>query len=138
MTNATTLDKLNHFLKWEFPQSPCVVESLAPMAAGIRYPVGEEELRPGGTVSGPVMMAAADLALYAAILGKIGIVPLTVTTNLNIHFLRKPSAGQDILAHCQLLKVGRTLATGTVLIYSEGDEEPVAQASGTYAIPPAQ
>lgn len=133
---TVTVAELNHFLASEFPQSKCTVESLGENSAIIRHPVGESELRPGGTVSGPVMMAAADLALYAAILGSIGLEPLTVTTSLSFNFLRKPSAERDIIAHCELLKCGKTLAVGNVLIYSEGREEIVAQAAGTYAIPP--
>ena len=81
------------------------------------------------------MMATADLALYVAILATIGIVPLTVTTNLNVNFLRKPAADRDIIAVCKLLKVGKTLAVGEVALFSEGDPEPVAHAVGTYAIP---
>src|SRR5690606_19121575 len=94
-----------------------------------------EDLRPGGTVSGPVLMAVADVALYVAILGEIGIVPLAVTTSLNINFLRKPAADRDIIGVCTLLKVGRSLAVGEVSIYSAGDPDPVAHAVGTYAIP---
>jgi acyl-coenzyme A thioesterase PaaI-like protein len=104
--------------------------------ATVRHRIGINELRPGGTVSGPVMMAVADVALYAAILGEIGIVPLAVTTILNINFLRKPAADRDIVGICKLIKVGRTLATGDVYLYSEGDDRPVAHAVGTYSIPP--
>jgi len=85
-----------------------------------------------------VMMMLADVALYVAILGEIGIVPLTVTTNLNINFLRKPSAHADLLGVCKLIKVGRTLAIGEVSIYSEGHDDMVAHAVGTYAIPRSQ
>jgi acyl-coenzyme A thioesterase PaaI-like protein len=77
------------------------------------------------------------VALYAAILGEIGIVPLAVTTSLNINFLRKPSADRDIVGVCKLIKVGRSLVTGDVYLYSEGDDRPVAHAVGTYSIPPA-
>jgi acyl-coenzyme A thioesterase PaaI-like protein len=80
-------------------------------------------------------MAAADLALYVAILGTIGIAALTVTTSLNINFLRKPAADRDIIAVCTLLKVGKTLAVGEVGLFSEGDAERVAHAVGTYSIP---
>jgi len=107
-------------------------------AATVRHDVGFEELRPGGTVSGPVLMSVADVALYVAILGEIGIVPLTVTTNLNINFLRKPAAHQAILAKARLIKVGRTLVVGEVSLYSEGQTEPVAHAVGTYSVPPAK
>lgn len=132
-----TCDELAAFLKAEFPQTPCRIEALGPDSATVRHPVGPAELRPGGTVSGPVMMMAADVALYVALLGRIGIVPLAVTTSLSFNFLRKPAADRDILAECTLLKVGRTLAIGEVSLYSEGQSEPVAHAVGTYAIPPA-
>ncbi len=62
--------------------------------------------------------------------------PLAVTTSFNINFLRKPAAGKDLVAECRLVKVGRVLVVGDVLVYSEGVEEPVALASGTYSIPP--
>ena len=96
------------------------------------------DLRPGGTVSGPTMMTAADYALYIAILGEIGIVALAVTTNLSINFLRKPTAAQDIRAVCQLMKVGKALIVGDVWLYSIKLDEPIAHAVGTYSIPPRQ
>lgn len=130
-----TLDEIRAFLSTAFPQSKGVVEEVGHRSATVRHAVGFNELRPGGTVSGPVLMATADLALYVAILATIGIVPLTVTTNLNINFLRKPAADRDILAACTMLKVGKTLAVGEVFLFSEGDTAPVAHAVGTYAIP---
>jgi acyl-coenzyme A thioesterase PaaI-like protein len=121
----------------DFPQSNSIIEATGNRGATVRHRIGVNELRPGGTVSGPVMMAVADVALYAAILGEIGIVPLAVTTSLNINFLRKPSADRDIVGVCKLIKVGRSLVTGDVYLYSEGDDRPVAHAVGTYSIPPA-
>ncbi|WP_020677503.1 PaaI family thioesterase [Geopsychrobacter electrodiphilus] len=131
-------EEMNQFFRAEFPQTKCTVEALGEMSARVRHKVGFEELRPGGTVSGPVLMTTADVALYAAILGKIGLVALTVTTSLTINFLRKPAADRDIIGECQLLKVGRSLAIGEVALYSEGDSAPVAHAVGTYSIPPAR
>ncbi len=129
---------MNEFLQTEFPQTKCVVEALGAKTATLRHHIGFEELRPGGTVSGPVLMTVADVALYAAILGEIGMVPLAVTTSLTINFLRKPVADKDIIAVCKLLKLGRTLAVGEVSLFSEGDEQPVAHVVGTYSIPPAR
>ncbi len=129
---------MNEFLQTEFPQTKCVVEALGEKTATLRHHIGFEELRPGGTVSGPVLMTVADVALYAAILGEIGMVPLAVTTSLTINFLRKPVADKDIIAVCKLLKLGRTLAVGEVSLFSEGDEQPVAHVVGTYSIPPAR
>jgi len=102
----------------------------------VRQPVDDSHLRPGGTVSGPTMMAVADTAAYVAILSHIGIVPLAVTSNLNINFLRKPDAGKALLARSTLLHLGRRSVLAEVRIYSEGHlEKPVAHAIVTYAIP---
>jgi uncharacterized protein (TIGR00369 family) len=127
---------LTAFLIAEFPQNRCTLEEVdEDGSVVVAHPVGAAELRPGGTVSGPVMMTLADVALYLAILARIGIVPLAVTTNLSINFLRKPRADRRVVARCRLLKLGRALAVGEVYIYSEGEDEPVAHATGTYSIP---
>lgn len=122
----------------EFPQvaDDFVVESLAERAATVRLCVREKHLRPGGTVSGPSIFALADCAVYIAILASIGPRPLAVTTGGSVDFMRKPAAHTDLIAHCRLLKLGRLLAVGDVLIYSEGRADPVARASMTYSIPP--
>jgi acyl-coenzyme A thioesterase PaaI-like protein len=126
------------FMKAEFPQSKCIVERVGAGGATVSHRIGRDELRPGGTVSGPVLMGIADVALYIAILGKIGIVPLTVTTSLTINFLRKPPASKNIRGVCKLLKVGKALAVGEVLLYSQGMAEPIAHVIGTYSIPPTK
>ena len=120
----------------EFPQNKCTIEAVGNRSATVRQKIGKNELRPGGTVSGPVLMAVADVSLYVAILGEIGLVPLAVTTGLTINFLRKPSPHKDIIGVCTLMKIGRSLAVGEVSLYSEGTREPVAHAVGTYSIPP--
>ena len=134
-----SLDEVNAFLIRDFPQiapgREFIVEAVGPMRARMRLVATEKHLRPGGTISGPSMFALADVALYVAILAQIGPVALAVTTNLNINFLRRPASG-DLLADCRLLKLGKRLAVGEVALYSPGDDEPVAHATGTYAIPP--
>jgi acyl-coenzyme A thioesterase PaaI-like protein len=135
-TPAPTLAEIAAFLAHEFPQNTSRVVQVGERSATIRHEVGIAELRPGGTVAGPVLMAVADVALYVAILGEIGIVPLTVTTSLNINFMRKPRADAAVIGKCRLLKLGRSLAVGEVGLYSEGDDVPVAHAVGTYSIPP--
>lgn len=131
-----TRAELAAFLVKEFPQTKCTVEAVGVGTATVRHEIGVHELRPGGTVSGPVLMAVADVALYVAILGEIGIVPLVVTTNLSINFMRRPSADRAIVGVCKLMKMGRSLAVGEVYLYSQGVEEPVAHVVGTYSIPP--
>ena len=124
------------FFSEEFPQASFVIESFDEGSVTIKRKVDAGDLRPGGTVSGPTMMGLADCAIYAAILREIGLVALAVTTSLNMNFLRKPVADKDILGVCKILKLGKTLATGEVTIYSEGDDRPIAHSVGTYSIPP--
>jgi acyl-coenzyme A thioesterase PaaI-like protein len=131
-----TKAEIVEFLRREFPQNRCVVEEVGNRSATVSHEVGRENLRPGETVSGPLLMTVADVALYIAILGTIGIVPLTVTTSLTINFLRKPSPHCPIVGVCQLIKVGRTLVVGEVELYSDRNEDMVAKAVGTYSIPP--
>ncbi len=83
------------------------------------------------------MMALADTAMYLALLAELGPVLLAVTTNLNIHFVRKPENGRDLIGECSIFKLGKKLAVGEIRIYSEGMPEMVAHATCTYSIPPA-
>ena len=129
-------EQITDFFTKDFPQTKCQIISVGNGNALVTHPVGHEELRPGGTVSGPTMMALADVALYAAILGEIGIVPLTVTTSFNINFLKRPQPSNSIRAESRLLKLGKTLVVGEVNIFSGDDPMPVAHATGTYSIPP--
>lgn len=133
-----TIDELHAFLARDFPQvaSQFHVDALAPMEITLRLKVGDHHLRPGGTVSGPAMFGLADVAVYLAVLAMIGPQGLAVTTSCSMDFMRKPAAGKDLLCECRLLKLGRVLAVGDALIYSEGSDAPVARANMTYSIPP--
>ncbi len=111
------------------------VERLDAGSARLRVPFRDDFLRPGGTISGPVLMGAADLAVYGAVLSLIGPVELAVTTNLSINFLRRPHPG-DVIAEARILKLGKRLAVGEVEIYLDGEGEMVAHVTATYSIPP--
>ncbi len=113
------------------------LDKLEPGEAIARIPFHDDFLRPGGTVSGPVQMALADIVMYAVVLSLIGRVELAVTTNLNCNFLRRPKP-VDLIAHGRILKLGKRLAVGEVTLYSEGEPEPVAHVTGTYSIPPTR
>ncbi|MRU16965.1 PaaI family thioesterase [Roseovarius sp. A21] len=133
-----TIEELDAFIAEVFPQveGDFVIEDLGEMRIRVRLATAEKHLRPGGTVSGPSMFALADVAVYMAVLAMIGPQALAVTTNCSIDFMRKPEAGKDLIAECRLLKLGRVLAVGEVLMFSDGGEAPVARASLTYSIPP--
>ena len=129
---------LETFLSEQFAQvaDQFAVEAVSENAITMRLRVGYNHLRPGGTISGPSMFALADVSIYLAVLAMIGPKALAVTTNCSIDFMRKPAAGVDLIAEARILKLGRVLAVGDVLIYSEGMVDPVARASMTYSIPP--
>lgn len=131
-----TKSELAAYLAAEFPQTKVTVENVGGGAATVRHAVGFEELRPGGSVSGPVLMAVADVGLYVAILGEIGMDRDVATTSLNTNFLRMPSGDRDIIGECKLLKLGRTLIVGEASLFSEGNDKPVAHVVGTYAFLP--
>ena len=111
------------------------VDSVDLGTSTVRAPYQESFLRPGGTISGPIIMGLADYALFVAILTKIGLVELVVTTNLNINFLRRPDPG-DLLAVANVMKIGKRLAVGQVEVYLDGEENMIAHATSTYSIPP--
>ena len=114
-----------------------VLEKITDDSVIMRAHYSEQFLRPGGTMSGPIMMALADAAMYALVLSRIGPVELAVTTNLSINFLRKPLPG-DVIAEARMLKLGKRLAIGEVSLYSDtaSFNEPVAHVTATYSIPP--
>jgi uncharacterized protein (TIGR00369 family) len=136
---AMNVKQLEDFLIREFsqffnPQSGLTIEDARQAGARVRQAYSAQFIRPGGSISGPTMMALADFTMYVAVLATIGPVPLAVTTNLNINFLRKP-AQRDLIAECRLLKVGKRLAVGEVAILSDGIDETVAHVTSTYSIP---
>lgn len=133
--------ELEAFLHREFPQAfsggDIVIESADGATALLRQHYSERMLRPGGTVSGPTLMALADFAMYVVLLSAIGPVGLAVTTNLNINFLRKGASGRDIVAVARLLKLGKRLAVGEVQLLSGSSPDPIAHVTATYSIPQA-
>ncbi len=138
MERKMDIPALQSFLAEQFPQVANTVQVTALSDEGltVRLSVSDDHLRPGGTVSGPTMFMLADVAIYLAILARIGPVALAVTTNCSIDFMRKPAADADLICTARLLKLGRVLAVGDVMIHSEGQAAPVARASLTYSIPP--
>ncbi|MEP9377693.1 PaaI family thioesterase [Aquabacter sp. CN5-332] len=136
---VVSAEDLEAFLVREFPQAfgpgrPHSVVSVGYRTATVRLDASEEHLRPGGTVSGPALMMLADVTMYVALLGQIGLVPLAVTTNLSINFLRKPPPGA-ILADARLIKLGKRLAVGDVGLRAVSGEDLVAHCVATYSIP---
>ncbi len=139
-TARMTAEEVGQLLAVEFPQafhpqSGLSIEEVWEGGCRVRQAFRDDFVRPGGTISGPTMMALADFTFYVALLGTIGAEPLAVTTNLNINFLRKPER-RDLVAKARILKLGQRLAVMEVEIFSDGVAEPVAHVTSTYSIPP--
>jgi uncharacterized protein (TIGR00369 family) len=107
-------------------------------SARMRMRTADAETRPGGTVSGPTLMALADSVGYALVLGLLGEAALAVTSHLSIDFLRRPTPG-ELVADARLKKLGRSNVTMTVDLFGveiggEPDtDRPVAIVSLTYS-----
>jgi acyl-coenzyme A thioesterase PaaI-like protein len=131
-----TIADLEAFLSTEFPQAidMAAITALEPGRVQCRSRTNTADLRPGGTLSGPTMMALVDLTAYLLVLASIGPVALAVTSHLSIHFLRKPQPG-DLLATAALLRLSRRQLVCAVEVHSDGEPDPVAHATVTYAIP---
>jgi uncharacterized protein (TIGR00369 family) len=133
-----TIEELRAYLVEIFPQiwarGDYSIEEVGPMSATVRLSYHPDHLRPCGTISGSAMFALCDLALYVAVLHEIGRIKLAVTTNVSINFLRKPEP-KDLIGRAKLMKLGKRLAVGEVALFSPGDSDMVAHATGTYSIP---
>ncbi len=129
-------DELNDFLDAAFPAARVPMRTTRADEDGIEmtWPYDENQLRPGGTLSGPTLMTLADTVAYMAVVSRIGPQFLTVTSHLDIDFLRKPPPA-DLRATGEVLKLGRRQAVVSIRIYSTADDELVASSSCTYAIP---
>ena len=130
-------DQLTDFFVEAFPgqdRSFHEFVELKPGFARIKHAADSAQLRPGGIVSGPTQMGFADRSAYAVILAHIGIVPMAVTSNLNMSFLRAVEA-RDFYCDATLIKLGRRLATVDARIWQDAPERVLAQSTVTYALP---
>ncbi|WP_084419317.1 PaaI family thioesterase [Henriciella litoralis] len=139
MSSKVTVEDANAFLEEAFSgaQNRSKVTLMEDGRAIMRMDASEQHLRPGGYISGPTQMTMADSVTYMAIFTRLGIVPMTVTSNLNMNFLR-PCIGSAVIAEARLLKLGRTLAVAEVEIRAEGSEKVASHAIVTYSIPAAR
>lgn len=131
MTASAIEDLLDNI----FPQRVGTIEAVDHMRATMSLAVEDEHLRPGASVSGPTLMGLADMCLYVAILAQVGPRSMAVTSDLHCRFLRRPRGDRDLIANARILKLGRRLAVGEVLLFSSGEEEPAAVVTATYMLP---
>jgi len=133
--NLLSAAEVQTYLAQIFPQFDATIIAIDHHSATLELATTEQHLRPGNTISGPTLMALADAAMYVAILGNIGRQALAVTTSLTINFYRKPEPG-TLRAEARILKLGKQLVVGDVLLFSENNADSVAHVTITYSIPP--
>ncbi len=136
MARYFNLTSMLEYLEEVFPQVKGKIRilSLGTEVVCVKLQPTEADLRPGGTVSGPSMFLLADVAFYVAVLAVLGKEPLAVTTSCSINFMRKPNP-TDLIAEARILKQGRKLIVGDVLLKSGSSEHIVAHAVFTYSVP---
>lgn len=135
-----SISELSSYLDEVFPQvvNRYRIVDLQQGYARVIQNITQENLRPGGTVSGPTIFSLVDIGMYILLLAHIGKEPLAVTTNCSIDFLKKPTMDEELFADCNLLKLGKTLVVGEVLVKSSGKKALLARSSITYYRPKAQ
>ena len=135
-----SISELSSYLDEVFPQvvNSYRIVDLQQGYARVIQNITQENLRPGGTVSGPTIFSLVDIGMYILLLAHIGKEPLAVTTSCSIDFLKKPTMDEELFADCNLLKLGKTLVVGEVLVKSSEKEALLARSSITYYRPKAQ
>jgi uncharacterized protein (TIGR00369 family) len=111
------------------------VEVLAAEAgtALILLPAKPNLLRPGNTVSGPALMGLADVAMWAALLSTTGGRDDSVTSTMTVNFLR-PAGGGPVLAEARIVKRGKRMLFGEILIRAEGTDDLAAHVTTTWTV----
>lgn len=130
-----TPDMINAMLETHWPASRCICTEVGSDHAVAALTPDEADIRPGGTIAGPVLFSAADAALWFLCFGAADrIEPLALTSDLAIRFLR-PARGTTVFARADLNKAGRRSVVGTVTVRTDAADAPVAVAQGTYIRP---
>jgi len=88
------------------------LESCAPGECTVVVPYALSLERPGGIVSGISLMAAADVAMWLAIMTQRGTAEQWVTTDMKTAFLSS-ARRTDVACTARVLKLGKRTAYGT-------------------------
>ena len=134
---ALTLDEARRILAEM--AAPCVrdlgigVDAVAANRVRLRMPNSPAVRHGGGVVCGQALMSLADTAMVIALSAALGRFQPMTTVTQTTHFLRAIRAG-DVVAECRILRMGRSLAFGEVMIYAEGGIDPAVQVTSTYAL----
>ncbi len=115
-----------------------MVEDIAPSQQGepgavLRMPFSPRLCRDNGVVCGQALMAFADTAMVIAMVTASGGYRPMTTVDQTTHFMRAVTSS-DVLADARVVRLGRTMSFGRVMLTSAGESKPVAMVSGTFAM----
>jgi uncharacterized protein (TIGR00369 family) len=111
------------------------VENLDQEGAVLRMRFSEKLCRDNGVICGQALMSLADTAMVFAFSSAGGAYRPMTTVDQTMHFLR-PAANADVMADARVVRLGRTMAFGSVTLTTDGDTRPVAMAQLAYALLP--
>jgi uncharacterized protein (TIGR00369 family) len=111
------------------------VENLDQEGAVLRMRFSEKLCRDNGVICGQALMSLADTAMVFAVSSAGGAYRPMTTVDQTMHFLR-PAANADVLADARVVRLGRTMAFGSVTLTADRDTRPVAMAQLAYALLP--
>ena len=109
------------------------IESLDEDGAVLRMRFSDRLCRDNGVICGQALMSLADTAMVFAVSSAAGAYRPMTTVDQTMHFLR-PAAKADVLAEAKVIRLGRSMAFGSVTLTAEGDPRPVAMAQLAYAL----
>ena len=101
--------------------------------ATLRMKFSERICREGGVICGQALMSLADTAMVFAVASASGRYRPMTTVDQTSHFL-KPAANADVLADARIVRIGRSMAFGQVMLTPAFDVKPVAMVSSAYAL----
>jgi acyl-coenzyme A thioesterase PaaI-like protein len=109
------------------------LESIAEGEATLLARFDPSFLRPGNVIAGPMFMAAADVAMWFAIMTRRGRHDKSVTLHLNTTFLNS-AREEDFLCRARVLKLGRHIIYGVAECVTL-DGRPLTHHGVTYILP---
>lgn len=99
----------------------------------LRMRFSDRLCREGGVICGQALMSLADTAMVFAVASASGRYRPMTTVDQTSHFL-KPAANADVLADARIVRMGRSMAFGQVMLTGVFDQKPVAMVSSAYAL----
>ena len=103
------------------------------IGAVLRMKFSERLCRDGGIVCGQALMALADTAMVFAVCAASGRYRPMTTVDQTTHFMR-PAVNSDVFADARIVRIGRSMAFGQVMLTGVVDPKPLAMVSSAYAL----